>query len=375
MSGVIRGIVRVDKKTKNLVKRLQPGEIAIIDHQELDEVCAKALVESKVKAVINIASSLSKSYPNVGPITLIESGVYLLDSVGQEILKYVKEEDVVEINSNVVSIPGVWHGTGTVLDTGTVLSKMDEARKNLGIVLEKFVQNTIEYAQQEQEYLLGEIEVPNTKTEFRNRHSLIVVRGKNYKDDLAAIKSYIQEVKPVLIGVDGGADALCELGYKPDIIIGDMDSISDSTLKSGAEIIVHAYRNGKAPGLERIEELGLKAVVFPSPGTSEDVAMLLAYHKGTELIVALGTHSNMIEFLDKGRKGMSSTFLVRLKVGTILVDAKGVNKLYKRKIKIRYLAEMIAAASLTAAIMAYQFPITRQLFRVIWLKLKFSTGI
>lgn len=371
----IKGVARIDKKTKNLVKRLRPGDIAIIDHKELDQVCAQALADRKVKAVLNISASLSLRYPNLGPMTLIEAGIYVLDEIGPDILKYINEGDVIEIKDHTVVVNGKEIGKGNLLNQQMAEFKMNEARKNLGSILEEFANNTIEYARQEQSFLLGEVEVPETRVNFKNRHSLIVVRGQNYKDDLIAIKSYIEDVRPVLIGVDGGADALLEFGFRPDVIIGDMDSISDNTLKSGAEIIVHAYSDGRAPGLERIKALGLKAAIFPAPGTSEDIAMLLAFHRGTELIVALGTHSNMIDFLDKGRKGMSSTFLVRLKVGSILVDAKGVNKLYKRNVKFRYLAEVVAAASVTVAIAAYQIPVTRQLLKVIWLKLKVITGI
>lgn len=373
---VIRGTARLDRKTKNLVKRLQPGEIAVINHKELDEVCAQALVDAKVKAVVNAAKSLSEDYPNLGPQTLVGAGIYLLDNVGLEVMEKVEEETVVEIEGDKITVPGRWTGRGTVLTFDKVEQHMEKAKKNIGMVLEKFVQNTIEYARQEHRLLLGDVKVPHTKAVFQNKHTLIVVRGQNYKDDLAAIRSYIEEVKPVLIGVDGGADALTEFGYKPDIIIGDMDSISDKTLQCGAELVVHAYPDGRAPGMNRIKALGLKAVTFTVPGTSEDIAMLLAYHKGTELIVAVGTHTNLIDFLDKGRKGMSSTFLVRLKVGSILVDAKGVNKLYRNKVKFRYLAELVAAASVTVGIVAYQlFPVTRQLMRVFWLKFKIALGI
>ncbi|MFA5880688.1 MAG: putative cytokinetic ring protein SteA [Eubacteriales bacterium] len=372
---VIRGTARRDRKTKNLVKRLLPGDIAIINHQDLDIVCAQALVDAKVKAVVNAAPSLSENYPNSGPLTILNAGIYLLDNVGLDVMEKVQEEEIIEISGDIITVPGQWSGRGNFLTLEKVEQKMKEANKNIGMVLESFVQNTIEYAQQEQGLLLGDVVVPDTKMVFGKRHTLIVVRGQTYKDDLAAIRSYIAEVKPILVGVDGGADALREFGYKPDVIIGDMDSISDDTLKCGAELIVHAYPDGRAPGLERIRNLGLNALTFPSPGTSEDIAMLLAYHKGTELIVAVGAHSSMFEFLDKGRKGMASTFLVRLKVGSVLVDAKGVNKLYKTKIKFRYLVELVAAASVTFSIVAYQFPVTRQLLRVIWLKLKIALGV
>jgi uncharacterized membrane-anchored protein len=372
---LIRGNARVDRRTKNLVKRLQPNEIAIINHEDLDEVCAEALVEAKVKAVVNAAPSISGKYPNLGPLTLAEAGVYLLDNVGMEVMEKVREGDAVEIIGNRITVRDRWTGRGEVLDLAKVKAKMEATKQNLGIMLEKFVQNTIEYAQQEQSMILGDVRVPPIRTVIKGRHTLIVVRGQNYKDDLSAIKSYIEEIRPVLIGVDGGADALREFGYCPDIIIGDMDSISDETLKCGAEIVVHAYPDGRAPGLARVEKLGLKAVTFPAPGTSEDIAMLLAYHRGTELIVAVGTHSNMIDFLEKGRSGMASTFLVRLKVGSILVDAKGVNKLYRRSIKFKHLAGIVAAALLPFALIAMTAPATRQYLRIVWIKLKFLLGV
>ncbi len=158
------------------------------------------------------------------------------------------------------------------------------------------------------------------------------MRGYHYKEDLQTLRHYIREYRPVLIGVDGGADALIEAGHQPDLIVGDMDSVSDDALRCGAEIVVHAYRDGRAPGLERVRALGVEPVVFPATGTSEDVAMLLADDKGASLIVAVGTHVTLVEFLDKGRSGMASTFLTRLRVGGKLVDAKGVSRLYRARI-------------------------------------------
>ena len=228
----------------------------------------------------------------------------------------------------------------------------------------------IEYAKKEKGFILGEVEIPKVKTKYKDRHVLVVVRGQDYKEDLSTIISYIEEVKPVLVGVDGGADALVEFGYTPDVIVGDMDSVSDETLKKAGEIVVHAYVDGRAPGLKRIQDLGLDAVVFPAPGTSEDIAMLTAYEYGAELIVAVGTHSNMIDFLEKGRKGMASTFLVRLKIGSKLIDAKGVNLLYKSKLKIKYVWALIIAALFPVLVLASFSPTTQQFIRIIQLKLK-----
>ncbi|MCL5292812.1 MAG: putative cytokinetic ring protein SteA, partial [Actinobacteria bacterium] len=217
--------------------------------------------------------------------------------------------------------------------------------------------------------------VPPTRTNFVGRHALVVVRGYSYKPDLQALRSYIREIKPVLIGVDGGADALLAKGYQPDIIIGDMDSVSDEALRSGAELIVHAFTGGRAPGLERLAKLGLTGSLFEAMGTSEDIALLLAYEKGAELIVAVGTHANLIEFLDKGRGGMASTFLVRLKVGSRLVDAKGVNKLYRRGVKISHLIVLIAAAVAALTTIFFSSPVTRQTMRLLILRVRLIIGI
>lgn len=371
----IKGIAKADKRTKRLVKRLQPGDIAVINHRDLDQVAAQSLIKVKVRAVINLAPSMSTDYPNLGPITLIEAGIPLIDNVGPEFMDILTEGQKIEINDGHIYIEGKHVASGTVLDKQTVLEKMEQSKLKVNDTLRKFVQNTLDYAHNEIDLICADLPIPDTETVFERRHTLIVVRGHNYREDLAAIKSYINEVKPVLVGVDGGADALLEFGYRPDVIIGDMDSISDETLKCGAEIIVHGYPDGRAPGLERINKLGLKAKVFAARGTSEDIAMLLAYEKGTELIVAVGTHSNMLEFLEKGRKGMASTFLVRLKVGTILVDAKGVNKLYKNSIKAKYLAQVVLAALVPLAVVMVIAPPTRELLRLLYIQFRILLGI
>ncbi len=375
MVKIIRGTARVDRRTKNLVKRLSPREIAVIDHRNLDEVAVQSLLEAKIKAVINAASSVTLDYPNKAPLALLNAGIYMVDETGPETLDKINEGDSVEIVGSKIFSRGEYIGSGKVLSSNEMNRMVEAAKKGLDKTLLEFVENTLQYAQKELGLISGDYRVPVTKTKFKGRHCLIVVRGNNYRQDLRTINSYVNEVKPVLIGVDGGADALLESGYNPDIIIGDMDSISDNTLKCGAEIIVHAYSDGRAPGLERVENLGLKAKTFAAPGTSEDIAMLLAYEKGCELIVAVGTHSNMLDFLEKGRKGMASTFLVRLKVGSILVDAKGVNKLYRRAIKPRHLAEIVIAASIPFLIIAISSPSTRELLKLIYIQFRLILGL
>ncbi|MCD5406980.1 MAG: putative cytokinetic ring protein SteA [Desulfotomaculum sp.] len=371
----IKGLAKIDKRTKDLAKRLQPGDIAVINHHDLDQVAAEALIAAKVKAVINAVPSLSADYPNLGPLTLLKAGIPLIDNVGIKVFEKLTEGDQIKLKDGQVYVDEQQIGSGQLLGQNCVAAKMEISAQNTNATLARFVQNTLDYAQNEIGLICGELLMPPVQTVFENRHTLIVVRGHNYKEDLQTIKTYIREVKPVLVGVDGGADALLQFGYQPDIIIGDMDSVSDSTLKCGAELIVHGYPGGRAPGLERVAQLGLQAQIFNAKGTSEDIAMLLAYEQKTELIVAVGTHSNMLEFLEKGRRGMASTFLVRLKVGAILVDAKGVNKLYKNPVKVKYLALIVFAALIPLVVVLVIAPPTRELLRLFLMQLRILIGI
>ncbi|WP_345772022.1 putative cytokinetic ring protein SteA [Geodermatophilus sabuli] len=341
------GTVRLDRRTKNLTKRLRPGDIAVIDHTDIDRVSADSLVGCRVAAVVNASPSISGRYPNLGPEILSKAGIPLVDGVGKEVLAAVKEGTPVRLDGGTLMLED-----GTVIASGTeqtpesIAEAMAEAKAGLSVQLEAFATNTMEYMKRERALLLDGVGVPDVVTQIEGRHVLVVVRGYDYKEDLQALRSYIRDYRPVLIGVDGGADALIEAGYQPDMIIGDMDSVSDDVLRCGAEVVVHAYADGRAPGLARVQDLGVEAITFPASATSEDIAMLLADEKGATLIVAVGTHATLVEFLDKGRGGMASTFLTRLRLGGKLVDAKGVSRLYRSRISTTTLVVLVLAAFL-----------------------------
>jgi uncharacterized membrane-anchored protein len=362
MDSTITGTLKMDRKTKMLCKRLKTGDIALIAHRNLDELAAQELVEKGIKAVINADDTFSGEYPALGTSYLLQRGVFILDHVGDGIFSRVREGAIVSIVGNSVYYNGEIIGQGRIIDQKLLAKKYALAEKNLKHQLDLFVQNTLEYARREKNLILGNLEIPEIKTRLSGKHVLIVVRGKNYKRDLWAIRSYIKEVKPVLIGVDGGGDAICELGFKPHLIIGDMDSVEDSTLRKAGEIIVHAYPDGTAPGMERIKRLGLEASIIAAPGTSEDLAFLVAYDQKAELIVAVGSHSHMIDFLEKGRKGMASTFLVRLKIGDKLVDARGLAHLYCGGVRWKYLSALLVAALFPVVVLAMMSPLVRHFF-------------
>jgi len=346
----VSGVVRLDHRTKNLTKRLKPGDIAVIDHVDLDRVSAEALVSCQVGAVINVGPSISGRYPNLGPEIVVDAGIPLLDEVGPEVFGALIEGQRVRLDGDILYRGDEVVAAGRLHTPESVADAMEDARAGLSRQLEAFAGNTMEYLKAERDLLLDGVGVPDIRTRIEGRHALVVVRGYHYKEDIATLRSYIREYRPVLIGVDGGADALVEAGLKPDLIVGDMDSVSDASLRSGAELVVHAYRDGRAPGLARLESLGLSGVAFPATGTSEDIAMLLADDKGASLIVAVGTHATLVEFLDKGRAGMASTFLTRLRVGGKLVDVKGVSMLYRSRITMWQLAVLLLAGLLAVAV-------------------------
>ena len=351
---VIRGPARPGRKTKNLTPLLKRGDIAVVDHSDMDGVCAQGLVERRIAAVVNASESLTGRYPASGPGVLLDAGIPIYDCAGAALFDRLAPGATLEILTDGSLFQGDEKVAAARPLTPEVLeAALVAARAGIAERMQEFVQNTLSYLVQEWPLLFDDHPLPDLRTRMNGRPALIVVRGESYREDLLAIRSYIRDVRPVLIGVDGGADALLEMGLRPDIILGDMDSVSDATLACGAEIVVHGYERRPdaagnaerlAPGLPRVQKLGIPAQVLYAVGMSEDVAMILAERLGAAPIVMVGSHFSLQELLDKGRKGMSSTFLARLRVGAKLVDAKGVSHLYRRGLRLRDLAWMLGAA-------------------------------
>jgi uncharacterized membrane-anchored protein len=369
------GRARLDRRTKRLVGRLSPGDIAIIDHRDLDRVSAEELVEAGVRVVVNVAPSQSGRFPNPGPLLLVRSGVRLIDAPGADLFETVAEGDQLTVRGASVFRDGTRLVAGHIVEESELVQALAEQRGRVTEALEAFAENTMRYLREEGRLLAEGIEFPSLETRFRERHALVVARGPGHKRDLRIVRGYIRDFKPVLVGVDGGADALRAAGYRPDVIVGDMDSVSDEALCSGAELLVHAYEDGRAPGAERMEELGLPYHVVPAPGMSEDVALLLAYEKGAELIVAVGTHFNLVEFLERNRSGMSSTFLARLKVGEILIDAKGVSRLVSRQVGVWPLVAFALAGLGAIVVAVVASPALRDVLELVSLRLRDVVGL
>jgi len=353
---IIRGRARLGRRTKELVRRLQSGDIAVIDHADLDEVAAEALLKAGVGAVVNTRPFISGRFPHHGPDPLLAAGITLLEEVDPGIFDRVEDGNELAVDHlGHIVCTGKLIARGVFFDLQEAERRRRRAEQYLDEALTRFVENTLDYAQREKESLLGPVSLPEVPLDLKSKQVVVVVRGPGFRQDLEAIAPYLEDARPVVIAVDGGADALREIGHRPDLVVGDMDSVSDEALRDCPHLVVHAYPDGKAPGMARLEQLGLaaRAKVAPLTGTSEDLAMLLAAQEGASLIVLVGGHSNLVDFLEKGRPGMASTFLVRLKVGPRLVDARGISEIYARRRERRRDIALVAGAALFPALVLF----------------------
>lgn len=374
-SEAIEGTAHLGRRTKHLVRRLAPGDIAVIDHVNIDRIAAEELIASGVRAVINASASSDGRYPNAGPLLLVQAGVTLIDVEGADPFELLTDGGRIAVAGGAVLTGGRELLRGRVLGIEELERQRDEQLERVDEALAEFAENTVAHVRQETDLLTGAVEFPPTRASFRDRHVLIVVRGDRHRRDLKALRAYIRDVRPLIVAVDGGANGVLEAGLKPDLILGDMDSAGDEALRCGAELIVHAYPDGRAPGRQRLLDLGLTHTLLPAAGTSEDVAMLMAHEKGAALIVSVGAHFNLIEFLDRKRGGMSSTFLTRLRIGEKLVDAKGVSRLYNPSSPFGPLALFFAAFMILLAIVVISSPALSDLVDLVWLKIKIWLGL
>jgi uncharacterized membrane-anchored protein len=370
----IEGTARLGERTKHLVKRLRPGDVAVINHVNVDRIAAEELIEAGVAAVLNAAPSSDGKYPNAGPLMLARAGIRLIDAFDSGLFELLHDGDRLTIDGGTVWVSGQEVLRGRVLGEAELELQLQEQRMRIDEALAEFAENTVAHVRQETDLLTGTIDFPPTEAHFRDRHVLIVVRGERHRRDLKALRAYIRDMRPLIVAVDGGADGVLEAGLKPDLILGDMDSASDKALACGAELIVHAYPDGRAPGCERLIEAGLPHTIVPAAGTSEDVAMLMAFEKGAALIVSVGAHFNLIEFLDRKRGGMSSTFLTRLRIGERLVDAKGVSRLYQPSSALAPFVLFGVAFLVLLTILIITSPALNDVFQLLWLKIRLWLG-
>jgi uncharacterized membrane-anchored protein len=351
----VSGTVRVDRRTSTLLRRLRPGDIAVIDHLDLDRATAEALVDRGVVAVVNAAPSISGRYPNLGPELLARAGVVLVDEVGEGVFGSVSDGAPGRVHEGRLYVKDELRAEGVALTGADIDARMEAARGGLATQLQSFTHNTTEFLRREQDLLLHGQGAPDLRTPVADRPVVVVAPGYEFRQELRGLRHYIREQRPVLVGVDAGADALVEAGHRPDVVVvgevglapgaraGDA-SVSDKALRQAREVVLHSDRSGRAVGADRLDRLGLRPHTFAASGTTEDVALLLADIKGASLIVSAGSHATLAEFLDRHRSGLAGTFLTRLRVGPKLVDARSVPSLYSGRVKAWHLLAVLLAA-------------------------------
>lgn len=343
LPGVI-GVARVDRRTGDLLRRIGPGDIVVVNQLDLDRRTAEALVAAEVAGVVNAAPSISGRFPNLGPEILVSAGIPLVDNVGSAAMHDIKEGARLRLHEGTVYQGERELATGVRQTAESVADQMIEAKAGMSAQLEAFSANTIEFLRRERTLLLDGVGVPELDVPVKGREVLVVAPGLGHAEELRRLRRYLKEHRPVLIGVESGADTLRSAGYKPQVIVGDPDGISTETLLSGAEVVVPAHADGHAPGIERVQDLGIGAVTFPASGNAEDLALLLADAHGASLVVTVGSQATLAEFLDRGRSGSNpSTFLTRLKLGSRLVDGKAVATLHRARVSTGAVLLMILA--------------------------------
>ena len=363
MPGVV-GTARVDRRTPAVVRKVRTGDVAVIDHLDLDRAHAQALLDAGVAAVVNASAFISGRYPNLGPELLAGAGVVLVDSIGAEGLKAIGDGSTVRVEDGQVLAGEHLLARGVALTPEVVAERMELARGGLTTQLASFTHNTTEFLRREEDLLLHRQGVPELRTRLAGRPAVVVVRGFDYREDLRSLRRYIREQRPVLIGVDAGADALLEAGMRPDVVVvgpqglgGDRADpggehgrdVSDKALRAAREVVLHTDRAGRAVGSDRLDRVGVRAQPMKASGTTEDIALLLADTAGASLVVAVGTHATLDEFLDQQRGGLASTFLTRLRLGPRFIDAKGAAQLYSGRVRLWHLALVLLAGLVALA--------------------------
>lgn len=352
----VEGVARVDERTRDVLTRVRPGEVAVIDHEDLDRGTVESLLRAKVIAVVNAADCISGRFPNLAPLLLVAAGIAVVDRCGREVLAAVEEGVDVRVAGGVVYVGdrAVAHGERQSLES--MESRLSETKVHIGAELERLAEGTIEFLHEERDLLIEGVRIPDCDVDFEGRHCVVVLRRLDWRQDLESLMGYIKDRRPVLVGVDSGADALVEVGLRPDLIMGDPNAIGADTLTCGAEVIVIAREGDWSAGLGRLQDLGIPHRTFDARGGATDAALLLAYEKGAALVVAVGTQASAVEFIEQGRADAAASLLTRMRVGQVLVDAKAVERLFSVGIRPRHVLLLILAALVTMLIVAAVSP-------------------
>lgn len=350
----VRGTARVDRRTRSLLSRLNRGDVAVIDQVDLDRATAQELVDRGVSVVLNASTMLSGRFPSMGPKVLADAGVLMVDELGQELFTLVRDGDQVRVDGATVHARKDQEMIGHHLEPEILGAQLLEAAEGLAHQLDSFTHNSTEFLRREQDLLLHGQGVPIPSTPITDRPVVVVVAGADYEKELAAVRHFVSEQKPVVIGVDRAADALVKARMSPDVVVISADAREDDlpspkTLKAARDVVLLVDRGAPSSVAERFSALGVQPLLFTSSATTEDAALILADAGDASVIIGVGMHATLADFLDRQRAGLASTYLTRLKVGPRLVDAGAVPTLYSGRVRPRHLVALALAGCVALA--------------------------
>lgn len=349
----IRGTVRIERRIRALVPRLRPGDVALIDHVDLDQATAQALVDAGVGAVLNVAPMISGRYPSLGPQVLARAGIAMFDRV--EGAHHVSDGDSIRVHDGVIFAGSSAVALGREVDAELVDAELADARAGLAVQLETFTHNSTEFLRREEGLLLHGRGLPRPATRITGRPVVVVARGAGFREQLDDLRTFLREQDPVLVAVGRAADDLLSAGFKPHVVVlhdrSDDERPTARALRAARDVVVRVEPGGRLQG-EQLERLGVRPLKLETTATSEDAALLLAHAEGADVIVGVGVRATLDDFLDHQRAGSASTFLTRLKVGSVLVDATALPHLYSGRVRPRHVLLVLVAGlvALAAAI-------------------------
>lgn len=329
----LHGALRDCTPGGNGMKKFRAGDIAVINAANISRQEAQALIDVQPAAVVNVAEFSTGTIPNYGPHMLLDAQVELLENVGEEFVAGFRDGKKARITTDgEVFVGDTLLGQGIKVERAKAEKDFAGARRNLVDHMEAYFGNSIEFIHSEGPLLIDGLGIPEAGAEMRERKVLVVSPSEDHRGKIKGLRNFIREYDPVLVGVDSAADSLVELGYTPDLIVGNPQDIATETLRSGARVILPADPDGTAEGLERIQDLGIGAMTFPAATDSAtDLALLLADYHEAEMIVQVGDSLDLDDIFAAEARATPAAMLTRLKAGSRLVDSSAIINLYTVK--------------------------------------------
>lgn len=324
----------------------------MVDIMDIDQRSAESLAHCNPRAVVNAQASISGRYPTGGPLVLADAGIAIIDNAGSEVMTWRDGTDVTIEGGLITPLDGE-AVQGTHLTREAIETAMESAADGMHVQLASFTANAMDVVAHDAGVLLDGKDIPQTGVSLDGKHVVVVAPGYHHVEQLAAIKRYVRERKPVFIAVGEAADVVASSSRPPTIILGNVESVSEKVLGSAKAIVVHDP-SAKEAGLNRVESLGLDHEASKATIASADLAVLMAAAGGASVIVTVGMDTRLLDFLEQGRSDMAGTFLARLQAGPAVVDASTLALVYRHRFSWLSLLALVLSgvAALAVAISA-----------------------